>query len=185
MNASLPLWAQALEALLLLASAALVLAASWALAGMDNFFQRLHPPALGYTLGTWCVCLACIVHFAALEGELQWRFLIIAMLLAITAPITSMLLARAALFRGRRSAARRTLPPALHPKAAADAEAAATPPAAPVPEAEISVDSNTPATADTPAAEKAETIEAATTPVAAEEPEAHAGSSISSTKSSA
>ncbi|MBQ9578406.1 MAG: monovalent cation/H(+) antiporter subunit G [Ottowia sp.] len=136
MNATLPLWAQVIEALLLLTSAALVLAASWALTRMDNFFQRMHPPALGYTLGAWCVCLACIVHFAALEGEVQWRFLIIAMLLAITAPITSMLLARAALFRGRRSAARRTLPPALHPKAAADAEAAAAPPAAPAPEAE-------------------------------------------------
>ncbi|MBQ6657518.1 MAG: monovalent cation/H(+) antiporter subunit G [Ottowia sp.] len=120
MNATLPLWAQIIEALLLLASAALVLAASWALARMDDFFQRLHPPALGYTLGAWCVCLACIVHFAALDGELQWRFLIIAMLLAITAPITSMLLARAALFRGRRSAARRKLPPALHPKAASE-----------------------------------------------------------------
>ena len=124
---TLPLWAQVIEALLLLASAALVLAASWALARMDDFFQRLHPPALGYTLGVWCVCLACIVHFAALEGELQWRFLIIAMLLAITAPITSMLLTRAALFRGRRSAARRTLPPALHPKAAAEGEDEAAP----------------------------------------------------------
>ena len=134
MNATLPLWAQIIEALLLLASAALVLAASWALTRMDDFFQRLHPPALGYTLGTWCVCLACIVHFAALEGELQWRFLIIAALLAITAPITSMLLARAALFRGRRSAARRKLPPALHPKAA-EVEAAAEPPAA-TPESE-------------------------------------------------
>ena len=138
MSATLPLWAQTLEALLLLASAALVLAASWALTRMDNFFQRMHPPALGYTLGAWCVCLACIVHFAALEGELQWRFLIIAMLLAITAPITSMLLARAALFRGRRSAARRTLPPALHPKAAAEvaAGAATESEAAPAPEGE-------------------------------------------------
>ena len=50
--------------------------------------------------------------------------IIIAMLLAVTAPITSMLLTRAALFRGRRSAARRTLPPALHPKAAAEVAAA-------------------------------------------------------------
>ena len=127
MNGAAPLWAQIVEALLLLASAALVLAASWALARMDDFFQRLHPPALGYTLGAWCVCLACIVHFAALEGEVQWRFILIAALLAVTAPITSMLLARAALFRGRRSPARRSLPPALRPRAAAETEAAPAP----------------------------------------------------------
>ena len=126
-TATLPLWAQVIEALLLLVSAALVLAASWALARMDDFFQRLHPPALGYTLGAWCVCLACIVHFAVLEDDVQWRFVIIAMLLAITAPIASMLLARAALFRGRRSPARRKLPPALHPKAAAEGEDEAAP----------------------------------------------------------
>ena len=116
-----PLWAQAIEAALLIASAMLVLAASWALARMDDFFQRLHPPALGYTLGAWCACLACIVHFAAVDGEVQWRFILIAALLAITASITSILLARAALFRGRRSPARRTLPPSLRPLASMSA----------------------------------------------------------------
>lgn len=188
MNATLPLWAQATEALLLLVSAALVLAASWALARTDDFFQRMHPPALGYTLGAWCVCLACVVHFAALEGDVQWRFIIIAALLAVTAPITSMLLARAALFRGRRSTARRKLPPALRPKAAA--EAAAAPPAAPAPEAEGASDTPAPA-ADTAAAEQAAATEVAAAPVAAEAaekaeaPEASAASIISSAKESA
>lgn len=162
MNATLPLWAQVIEALLLLASAALMLAASWALARMDDFFQRMHPPALGYTLGAWCVCLACIVHFAALEGEVQWRFLIIAMLLAITTPITSMLLARAALFRGRRSAARRKLPPALHPKATSEPAAAESP--APATEAPAPAPESKAAPAQQEAAEVASSENESTSP---------------------
>jgi multicomponent K+:H+ antiporter subunit G len=68
---------------------------------LKDFFQRMHPPALASTLGAWCVALASILYFSALHGELHLRAWVVNLLLAITAPITTLLLARAALFRAR------------------------------------------------------------------------------------
>jgi multicomponent K+:H+ antiporter subunit G len=66
---------------------------------MKDFFQRIHPPALASTFGTWCVALASIVYFSDRGGSLALHTWLIAILLSITAPVTTSLLARAALFR--------------------------------------------------------------------------------------
>jgi multicomponent K+:H+ antiporter subunit G len=88
-------------AALLLASGALVLTAALGLSRLPDFFQRMHAPSLANTLGAWLVTLASIVHFSSLDGRPSLRVLVINALLAITAPVTTMLLARAALFRRR------------------------------------------------------------------------------------
>jgi len=88
-------------AALLLASGALVLVAAFGLSRLTDFFQRMHAPSLASTLGAWSVTLASIVHFSLLEGRLSLHVLVINLLLAITAPVTTVLLARAALFRRR------------------------------------------------------------------------------------
>jgi len=99
--AAMPLWLQALAALLLLASAALALASALGLMRVEPFFRRMHVSALTATLGTWCVTLAWLICFGALTGNPQPAVILIAVLLAITAPITTALLARATLFRRR------------------------------------------------------------------------------------
>lgn len=101
----MPPWSEIVVAALLLASGALVLAAGLGLLRLSDFFLRLHAPALATTLGAWLVTFATIVHFSVREGSLALHTWLIIVLLSITAPVSAMLLARAALFRERRSGA--------------------------------------------------------------------------------
>lgn len=96
-----PLWAEILVSLLLLASAVFTLAAAIGLVHLQSFFQRMHPPALIYTGAAWCVTLASITYFSAQGHGLVLHVWIIIILLSITVPIATVLLARAALFRNR------------------------------------------------------------------------------------
>lgn len=88
-------------AALLVASGGTVFTAALGLWRLPDFFQRLHAPALASTLGIWAVVLASAVHFSVREGRLSLHVGLIAVLLAITAPVTTSILARAALFRRR------------------------------------------------------------------------------------
>ncbi len=88
---------------LLLASGCVVLSAALGLWRLPDFFQRMHAPALASTLGAWMVCLASIVHFSAQEGRLSLHVWLVVILLSITAPVTTLVLARAGLFRMRQA----------------------------------------------------------------------------------
>jgi multicomponent K+:H+ antiporter subunit G len=101
-------------ALLLLASGAVVLAAALGLWRLPDFFARMHAPALASTLAAWIVTLASIVHFSSRAGELSLHVWLIIIILSITAPVTTIVLARAALFRRR--LAGDDLPPPLDHK---------------------------------------------------------------------
>jgi multicomponent K+:H+ antiporter subunit G len=90
-------------ALLLLASGAVVLTAALGLWRLPDFFQRMHAAALAYTLASWIVTLASIVHFSTRAGSLSLHAWLIVLLLSITAPVTTLVLARAALFRRRQA----------------------------------------------------------------------------------
>ena len=63
------------------------------------------------TLAAWLVTLASIVHFSMQQGGLALHTWLIIILLSITAPITTMVLARAGLFRRRQAGD--DLPPPL------------------------------------------------------------------------
>ena len=98
-------------AVLLLGGAVLVLVAALGLRRLPDFFARMHAPALASTLAAWIVTLASIVHFSARGGGLALHVWLIIIVLSITAPVTAMLLARAALFRRRQAGD--ALPPPL------------------------------------------------------------------------
>ena len=115
MTTSIPLWAEVIVAILLLVSAVFALTSAWGVVRMDSYFLRMHPPALVYTGATWSVCLASIIYFSLQTETLQLRAWVIMILLAITVPITTVLLSRAALFRARTQGRRDTVPPPLHP----------------------------------------------------------------------
>lgn len=101
----------AIVAALLVGSGVVVVIAAFGLLRLPEFFLRMHPPAIAYTLGSWSVTLATVLHFTAHEGVLSLHAWLIIILLAITAPVTTVLLARAAMFRGR--LAGEPLPPPL------------------------------------------------------------------------
>ena len=101
----------AVVAVLLLASGGLAVTAALGLWRLPDFFLRMHAPALVSTLGAWLVTLASIVHFSVHEQRLSLHVWLIIVLLSITAPVTTLVLARAALFRRRRAGD--ALPPPL------------------------------------------------------------------------
>ncbi|WP_046270632.1 Na+/H+ antiporter subunit G [Pseudomonas syringae] len=96
-----PFWVEILTAGLLIASSLFALTGALGLLRLKDFFQRMHPPALASTLGAWCVALASIIYFSALKAEPVIHAWLIPVLLAITVPVTTLLLARTALFRKR------------------------------------------------------------------------------------
>lgn len=111
---TLPLWTEVVVAVLLLCSGAVVLVAALGLWRLPDFFLRMHAPALASTLGAWIVTLASIVHFTAHGPGLALHVWLIIIVLSITAPVTTIVLARAALFRRRQAGD--DLPPPLQPR---------------------------------------------------------------------
>jgi multicomponent K+:H+ antiporter subunit G len=102
-------------AVLLVASGLLVFTAGLGLARLPDFFLRMHAPSLAYTLGSWLVTVASIVHFSSGNTGMALHVWLIVIVLAITAPVTTVLLARAALFRRRQAGD--DLPPPLAERA--------------------------------------------------------------------
>lgn len=101
MTGQLSLWVQIPVALLLVLSGACTLIGAIGLVRLKDFFQRMHPPALASTLGAWSVALASIIYFSALKSGPVLHAWLIPILLSITVPVTTLLLARTALFRKR------------------------------------------------------------------------------------
>ena len=97
----LPLWVEILVAILLVLSSLFALIGATGLLRMKDFFERMHPPALASTLGAWSVALASIIYFSALKSAPVLHAWLIPILLSITVPVTTLLLARTSLFRKR------------------------------------------------------------------------------------
>lgn len=106
----LPAWAALLVALLLLAGAVTTLIGSIGLLRMKSFYERVHPPTLGSTLGMALIVLASIICFSVLRARPSVHEILIGLFLTFTTPVAFMLLARAALYR-ERSEGHTNLPP--------------------------------------------------------------------------
>lgn len=97
----LPAWAALIVALLLLGGAAVTLVGSLGLLRLKTFYDRVHPPTLGSSLGMALIVLASIVCFSVLRSRLSVHEMLIAVFVTVTTPVTYMLLVRAALYRDR------------------------------------------------------------------------------------
>jgi multicomponent K+:H+ antiporter subunit G len=95
--------ADILVAALLVCSGVVVLVAALGLWRLPDFFLRMHAPALASSLGAWIVTLASIMHFSTREAGLSLHVWLIIIVLSISAPVTTIVLARAALFRRRQA----------------------------------------------------------------------------------
>ncbi len=112
--ADLPLWAALPVALLLLLGAGLGLTGSIGLLRLRSFYDRVHAPTLGTTLGIGCILLASMLYFSVAQTRLVLHEILIAVFVVITTPVTIMLLARAALHRDR-AEGNPEVPPPLPP----------------------------------------------------------------------
>ena len=91
-------------AVLVLAGALLAFLGSLGLLRMKTFFERVHPPTMGTTLGTALVLAGSMLYFTALESRLVLHEILIAVFMTVTTPVTYLLLGRAALRREHESA---------------------------------------------------------------------------------
>jgi multicomponent K+:H+ antiporter subunit G len=96
-------WADVVVAILLALSGVLAVVSAIGFVRLPDFFLRMHPPALAYTLATWCVAGAAALHLSVLQGRVALHPLLLPVFLALTVPVTTVLLARVSLFRRRHS----------------------------------------------------------------------------------
>ena len=99
----LPDWAALVVSLLLIVGASIVLIGALGLLRLRTFYQRIHGPAITITLGAGSVLLASMLYFTAAQSRLVVHELVIAAFLLMTAPVVSMMLMRAAVYRDLRA----------------------------------------------------------------------------------
>ena len=87
--------------LLVLAGALLAFLGSLGLLTLKTFYERVHPPTMGTTLGTGLVLIGSMVFFTVQEGRPVLHELLIGACMTLTTPVTYLLLGRAALYRDR------------------------------------------------------------------------------------
>lgn len=100
----LPAWAAVPASLLLIVAGSLAAIGSFGLWRLPDFFMRMHPPAMGSTLGVGSVLIASMIVSSAISSRPVIHELLITVFIVMTAPITAMLLARAAVYRSERRA---------------------------------------------------------------------------------
>ena len=91
----LPVWAALLTALFVVGGATITLIGSLGLLTLRTFYQRIHAPTLGTTLGTGAVLIGSMIFFSVLEARPVLHELLLAVFVTVTTPVTFILLVRA------------------------------------------------------------------------------------------
>ena len=86
-------------AVFVLAGALLALLGSLGLVRLGTFYERVHPPTMGTTLGAGLILIGSMLHFSALGSRPVLHEILIGAFVILTTPVTYMLLVRAALHR--------------------------------------------------------------------------------------
>ena len=87
--------------ILILLGALLAFCGSIGLVRLKTFYERVHPPTMGTTLGTGLILIGSMLHFSVLEGRPVLHEILIGLFMTLNTPVTYMLLVRAALRRDR------------------------------------------------------------------------------------
>ncbi len=99
---NVPAWAALPIALLLILGGSIILIGALGLMRLPSFYQRIHGPAITISLGTGCLLLASMLYFTILQSRPVIHEIIISVFILMTAPVVSMLLMRAAVYRNLR-----------------------------------------------------------------------------------
>jgi len=98
-----PLWVSVPAALLLVLGGLLALIGGIGLLRLPDFFRRMHAPSLSNTLGCGAILFASLLTFSYQEGRLSPHVVLVTLFVALTAPVSAMLLIKAGLYRQRRA----------------------------------------------------------------------------------
>lgn len=96
---TIPEWLAILVTIFLLCGGVIVFIGGLGLLRLPNFYQRIHAPAITITLGAGSILIASMLYFSGVESRPVIHELLITVFVFLTAPITSMLIMRAAVYR--------------------------------------------------------------------------------------
>lgn len=99
----LPIWIGIPVVLLLLAGSIITVIGALGLYRLPNFYQRIHGPAITITFGAGCFLIASMLFFSGLEQRPVVHELLISAFILLTAPVSAMLIMRAAVYRDLRN----------------------------------------------------------------------------------
>ena len=89
----------AIAGLLVVLGAFLAFSGALGLVRLKTFYERVHPPTMGTTLGTGLVLVASMLYFTTTESRPVLHEVLIGLFMTLSTPVTYMLLVRAALHR--------------------------------------------------------------------------------------
>ena len=98
---NVPGWVAGITGILLLLGSGLAFTGCLGLLRLSRFYERMHAPTLGTTLGIGSVLIASMLFFSVLQSRLVIHEILITIFMIVTTPVTLTLLARAALYRDR------------------------------------------------------------------------------------
>jgi len=107
---TLPLWVTIPGSVLLVLTGLATLIGSIGLMRLPDFFTRMHGPSLTTTVGAGSLLVTSLLVTSALAGRPIIHEVLIALLLSATAPVTSIMLVQAALYRNKARQTRRVTP---------------------------------------------------------------------------
>ena len=96
---TLPAWVSVVASALLILGGLCTVLGSLGLLRLPSFHARMHGPSMGTTLGLGCVLLASMLLSSMVAGKAVVHEVLITVFVVTTAPITAMLLMRAAVRR--------------------------------------------------------------------------------------
>jgi len=99
----LPGWAALIVSLLLIVGASIVLIGALGLLRLHTFYQRIHGPAITVSLGAGSLLLASMLYFTVARSRPVVHEVIITLFVLLTAPVVSMMIMRAAVYRDLRA----------------------------------------------------------------------------------
>ena len=98
---TLPGWIALPAGVLLICGGLLTLIGACGLLRLRNFYERMHPPTMGATLGTGCILISSMLVSSVLLDRLVIQELLITLFIVVTAPVSAITLMRAAISRTR------------------------------------------------------------------------------------
>ena len=101
---TLPWWAAVPVAFLLVLGGLITVLGTLGMLRLQSFYQRIHGPAITIALGAGCILVASMLYFTVTQSRLVIHELLISVFVLMTAPVVSMLIMRAAVYRDLRAA---------------------------------------------------------------------------------
>ncbi len=98
-----PDWAAWIVLVLTLTGAGFSLIGAIGLVRLRTFYERVHAPTLGASLGTVFILAGSMLLLSLVEGRLVLRDLLVGLFITVTTPVTLIMLARAAAYRDRQA----------------------------------------------------------------------------------